>query len=193
MRSGDREAADDALFELALLDIDAEEAAWDGPDPEVVAGSARARAIGNLRQLIDQVPRARRRADALYLLGYCRQSGGDEAGAVEAFRALIFEHPASPFVAEAWFRTGEIHFDMGELGEAARAYQNAAAVPGGRFTTLALYKLGWARYRADLFAEAEAAFERLLARPIDSPETESLRPEAERMRDAARSRLAPRR
>lgn len=192
MRSGDRDAAQEALFELALLDVAAEEAAWDGPDPELVAGSARARAIGNLRQLVDLVPRARRRADALYLLGYCRRSGGDEAGAVEAFGALIFEHPASPLVAEAWFRTGEIHFDTGALGEAVRAYENAAAEPGSRLATLALHKLGWTHYRAERFAEAAGAFERMLARPADAAEAVALRPEAVRMLAAARA-LAPRR
>jgi TolA-binding protein len=186
MRSRDRDAADRALFELAMLDIDAEEAAWDGPDPEVVAGAALARAIGNLRQLIDQVPHARRRADALYLLGTCRDGAGDDEGAISAFGKLIFEHPGSPHVAEAWFRIGEIQFDVGALDAAARAYENAAAVAGSRFATLALYKLGWTHYQAERFAEAAGAFERMLARPADSAEAIALGPEARQMLTAAR-------
>jgi len=187
MHSDDREAKADALFDLALLDIDAEEAAWDGPDPEFYAAAARTRAVGNLRQLIDQVPRARRRDDALYLLGVCLENAHDDRGALDAFDTLLVEHRTSRHVPEVLFRLGEIQFDRGNNPEAARFYEAVARLTDSSFATVALYKLGWTHYRHGFFGDAADAFARMLARPDTSAEAVALRPEATRLLEASRA------
>ncbi len=177
-KGGGPERTAEALLGLALIDLEAEEAAWDGPDPEVNAARARGGAIARLRRLLADFPGSRRRDDALYLLGIALRDHHDDAGALAAFQQLIRERPASRHLAEVWFRIGEIHFDAADLTGAALAYERAQAQPDRSMAVLALYKLGWTHYRADRYASAVDAFDRLLAGALPAAEVDLVRSEA---------------
>jgi len=180
---GDPDLMASALLSLALLDVEADEAAWDTTDPawtrdpETAADFARARAIATLRRVVADFPQYARRDDALYLLGYCLQREGDSSGARTAFEGIFAERPASRLIAEAWFRIGETHFETGAYSDAVHAFQKSLARRDSRFAAAALYKIAWSHYLGDRFAEAAAAFERLLAAPPDAEFAAALRPE----------------
>jgi TolA-binding protein len=68
----------------------------------------------------------------------------------------------SRFLAEAWLRIGERHFDENELGPAVAAYRQVLRQREGQYHDAALYKLAWSYYRADHLAEAARHFDRLV-------------------------------
>ncbi|MHB1845435.1 MAG: tetratricopeptide repeat protein [Deltaproteobacteria bacterium] len=103
-----------------------------------------------------------------YLLGYCDEQQGDQAGADQAFATLIKDFPRSRFVPEAWLRQGEYYFDAvsGDpqvaLRKAAEAYLHVLQFPDQPLYDKAIYKLGWTYYRLDDYDRAVDAFVRLL-------------------------------
>ena len=68
----------------------------------------------------------------------------------------------SRFLAEAWTRIGEHHFDRGELEPAIYAYSQVLPFTDSPYFDKALYKLAWSYYRADRFAEAVRRFDELV-------------------------------
>ena len=70
--------------------------------------------------------------------------------------------PESKFLAEAWTRVGEIHFDNGELEEAISAYTQVLAFKDSTYFDKALYKLAWSYYRDNRFQKAIEEFDLLI-------------------------------
>lgn len=70
--------------------------------------------------------------------------------------------PDSKFLAEAWTRVGEIHFDNGELEEAISAYTRVLAFKDSSYYDKALYKLAWSYYRDNRFQKAIDEFDLLV-------------------------------
>jgi len=68
----------------------------------------------------------------------------------------------SRFLAEAWTRVGEMHFDNAELEEAISAYSKVLAFKDSSYYDKALYKLAWSYYRDNRFPEAITEFDRLV-------------------------------
>lgn len=103
-----------------------------------------------------------------YLLGYCDEQQGDQAGADASFASLIQHYPKSRFVPEAWLRQGEFYFDAASgdptasLQKAALAYQQVLRFPDQPLYDKAIYKLGWTYYRLNDYGKAVDAFVRLL-------------------------------
>lgn len=99
---------------------------------------------------------------AYYLLGYCLLQMGKEKNARDAFATLIQRTPKSKFVAEAWLRIGEYHFDHNELAKAIAGYAQVLKFESSRFFDKALYKLAWTYYRKDDYPNAIEKFKQLL-------------------------------
>ncbi len=62
--------------------------------------------------------------------------------------------PDSTFVAEAWLRLGEVHYDMEELDPALEAYAQAAADPEGELYDEALIRMAFTLYLKRSFPDA---------------------------------------
>lgn len=71
---------------------------------------------------------------------------------------------ASRFIAEAWIRIGEFHFDENQFGEAIASYNRVIKLGPTKnaYYDEALYKLAWTYYRADRFTEAIKHFDQLV-------------------------------
>ncbi len=65
----------------------------------------------------------------------------------------------STFVAEAWLRVGELHYDVDELDPALEAFGQALGAPGSSLYAPALIRLAWTRYLKRDFAGAVARFD----------------------------------
>ena len=76
------------------------------------------------------------------------------------YRRLVTEVPASPLVAESWFRVGqalEKSEDKKQLPEAEKAYaEGLKTVKKPEVRESLLYQLGWVQYRQERFPEAIA-------------------------------------
>ncbi len=101
----------------------------------------------------------------LYELAWVRKSAGQEDSAAEAFARLAREHADSPLAAESWFNVGEYQYHQKkDYKVAANAYASAVAKAGkSDLGEKAGHKLGWARFQAQAYPEAEQAFAAELA------------------------------
>ena len=149
------------------------------------------RSVELYRKLLRDYPTYRNSDGAHYLLGYCLGEMGQEAESRQAFLGLVCHNKYAPldpppvidrktarttnpyngcqplkgesrFLAEAWTRIGEHHFDRGELEPAIYAYSQVLPFPDSPYFDKALYKLAWSYYRADRFAEAVRRFDELV-------------------------------
>lgn len=62
--------------------------------------------------------------------------------------------PDSQFVAEAWLRVGELHYDLDELDPALEAYAQVLTDPEGDLYDEALIRMAWTLYLKRSFPEA---------------------------------------
>jgi TolA-binding protein len=171
----------DAMFRLAELyyeksndDFDlataahreeARRAAAEGREAPPEPLKSYAPSIALYQQLITGFPEYRHAHGMYYLLGYCLAEMGQGEEAQAAYRTLIERYPDSPFVAEAWVRLGDWHFDevkADSLPRSAEAFTRMYEFPEHPLFARAIYKLGWTYYRMDDFAHAVEAFTRLL-------------------------------
>lgn len=149
------------------------------------------RSVELYRRLLRDYPSYRNSDGAHYLLGYCLGEMGQEAESRQAFLGLVCHNKYAPlepppvidrktartqnpytgctplqgesrFLAEAWTRIGEHHFDRGELEPAIYAYSQVLPFTDSPYFDKALYKLAWSYYRADRFPEAVRRFDELV-------------------------------
>ncbi len=152
----------------AAVEVNAEEsrlALEEGRDPPPPPVKSYARSIALYQRIITGYPNYPFLHGVYYLLAYAlgEMNQGEEAQAVYA--RLVERFPQSPYVPEAWVRTGDWWFDAveaGSLQRAAEAYRQLEAYPDHPLYPRALYKLGWTYYRMDDFAQSVDAFVKLL-------------------------------
>ena len=158
---------------------EAKKAIAEGRDPPAEPLKSYAQSIQLYQTLITQFPDYKYADGTYYLLAYClaEMGQGDEAQA--AYQVLIERYPQSPFVAEAWVRLGDWHFDAVEadsLKRAAEAFTRMYAFPQHSLFARAIYKLGWTYYRMDDFEHAVQSFTRLLDHYVATAEKTGGRP-----------------
>lgn len=78
------------------------------------------------------------------------------------FADLVRLHPESPYVQESWLRMGDMRFQERRFAQAVEFYQKAAKGPDASLEAMALYKMGWAHFNDDRFADAADAFRSVL-------------------------------
>ena len=97
----------------------------------------------------------------LFNLGMLKADGGDPAG-LNLLAQLVREHPQAAGAQQAWLRLGDDRFEARDHTGCLEPYEQAAAGSDASLAAIALYRLGWARFAADDFAESAVAFGRLL-------------------------------
>jgi tetratricopeptide (TPR) repeat protein len=103
-------------------------------------------------------------ARALKDAGDARARAGDVAGALDAYRAAVKEHPA---YADAYAAIGRVHYAAGAHADAALAYGRSVEIDPA--FAAGWYNLGLSARRAGDLARARAAYERYVAlRPADA-------------------------
>ena len=68
----------------------------------------------------------------------------------------------SKFVAEAWLRVGELHYDVDELGQALEAYSKALGEPGSPLYAQSLVRIAFTTYLSRDFVGAIALFDKYI-------------------------------
>lgn len=117
------------------------------------------------RRLLAEFPNYRFADAARYLLGYSYSEQEQPEQALQAYQALVANHPTSSFLPEVWTRIGEIYFDRSDvasLENAIEAYSEVRKFPDSPYYDKALYKIAWTYYRLDRFDDAVAAFVELI-------------------------------
>ena len=101
------------------------------------------------------------REAVLFSLGMILADDGNSEGETR-LAELVREHPQSTYVQEAWLRLGDAGFDRRDLAACREAYGHASRGEDLDLKAIAYYKLGWARFEDDMFAEAADAFGALM-------------------------------
>jgi len=126
------------------------------PDMETGALPAGPReAIETYRTILETYPDYERNDQVLYQMSRAYDEIGQPDDAMAVMDRLVTEYPYSKYADEVHFRRGEYFFVRKKYLAAEGAY-GAIINLGSRssYYELALYKLGWALYKQDLYEEA---------------------------------------
>ena len=91
-----------------------------------------------------------------------KSTGINKGPLVDAYKDCTPIKKDSKFLAEAWTRVGEMHFDAAELVLAISAYSRVLAFKDSAYYDKAIYKLAWSYYRDNRFPEAIREFDNLV-------------------------------
>jgi tetratricopeptide (TPR) repeat protein len=112
-------------------------------------------AIETYRTILDTYPNYERNDQVLYQLSRAHDEIGEPDKAMEVTDRLVAEYPYSRYVDEVYFRRGEYHFVRKRYLDAEDAYSSVVKMgKSSSYFDLALYKLGWALYKQELYEEA---------------------------------------
>ena len=138
----------------ALLSVsDSFDASLPVGDEPVPAGPREA--IETYREILETYPNYERNDQVLYQMSRAYDEIGQPDEAMKVMDQFIARYPYSKYVDEVYFRRGEYYFVRKKYLDAEDAY--GAIVRMGdtsSYYELALYKLGWALYKQELYEEA---------------------------------------
>ena len=125
-----------------------------GGESEAVPAGPR-EAIETYRQILETYPNYERNDQVLYQMSRAHEELGQPDEAMAVMERLISEFPHSHYLDEVHFRRGEYLFVRRRYLDAEASY-NAIIEMGAqsRYYELALYKLGWALYKQEMYEEA---------------------------------------
>lgn len=138
-------------------------------------------AVALYRAILANDPAFPHQDAVLFNLGMILSDDG-QAEAATYLTRLVEQYPDSPDAQEAWLRLGSDRFDKEDYAGCAPYFVRAAGGSDPAHAAIALYKLGWAQFEEDRFAEATDAFRRLIdlyAGHADIANKMDLRDEAE--------------
>lgn len=132
----------------------------DAPNPEL-AGPLEA--IRIYQQILDQYPNYERSDQVLYQMARAYDEIGEPDQAMAVMQRMIADHTYSRYLDEVQFRRGEYLFTRRKFFESESAYEAIIAMGStSSYYELALYKLGWALYKQELYEDALDRFVALL-------------------------------
>lgn len=135
----------------------------DGTNVDDLQTAGAKKAIALYLKLLKKFPLYERNDQVLYQLSRAYEETGEVEKAMKVMNRLIKEYPYSRHYAEVQFRRGEYFFTRKKLLDAEDAYKALLEKGKGTgFYALALYKLGWAFYKQELYEDALIQFIGLL-------------------------------
>lgn len=112
-------------------------------------------AIETYRKILETYPNYERNDQVLYQMSRAYDEIGQPDDAMKVMDQLVARYPHSKYVDEVYFRRGEYYFVRKKYLNAEDAY--GAVIRMGNTSSyyeLALYKLGWALYKQEMYEEA---------------------------------------
>ena len=112
-------------------------------------------AIKTYQQILEQYPNYERNDKVLYQMSRAYDEIGQPDTAMEVMDRLVTEYPYSKYIDEVHYRRGEYFFVRRKYLDAEEAYGSVIGMgTTSPYYELALYKLGWALYKQDMYEEA---------------------------------------
>ena len=120
-------------------------------------------AIELYTKLLKDYPTYERNDQVLYQLSRAYEEQGRLDEAMQVMDRLVREYPKSRYIDEVQFRRAEFFFTRRRYRDAEAAYGSVVAMgASSSYFQLALYKLGWAFYKQELYDKALDPFIALL-------------------------------
>ena len=112
-------------------------------------------AIETYRKILETYPNYERNDQVLYQMSRAYDEIGQPDEAMKVMDRLVAEYPYSKYIDEVHFRRGEYFFVRKKYFDAESAYGSIITMGStSSYYELALYKLGWALYKQELYEEA---------------------------------------
>jgi outer membrane protein assembly factor BamD (BamD/ComL family) len=122
-----------------------------------------AQAIVLYKQLLEKYPLYPRNDQVLYQMSRAYEELGEVEEAMNVMNRMTKEYPTSRYNDEIQFRRGEYYFMRKKYRDAEDAYKTIVAMgESTSYYELALYKLGWAFYKQELYEDGLHRFVALL-------------------------------
>ncbi|HEX9626628.1 MAG TPA: tetratricopeptide repeat protein [Acidiferrobacterales bacterium] len=116
-------------------------------------------AIALYQKLLAKYPNYERNDQALYNMARAYEELGRIDEAMKVMTRIIEQYPRSRYLDEVQFRRAEYFFTRRKYLDAEDAYKAVAAIgSASNFYEHALYKLGWALYKQELYDDALPRF-----------------------------------
>lgn len=115
-------------------------------------------AIARYRAYLAAYPKNANNDRVLYQLSRAHEQGGELETALKTLDRLVAEYPATPMLAEAQFRRGELLFSTRQYAQAEAAYAKVLAAGDSPFDERALYMQGWSRFKQGKLEESLPPF-----------------------------------
>jgi tetratricopeptide (TPR) repeat protein len=112
-------------------------------------------AIETYKKILETYPNYERNDQVLYQMSRAYDEVGEPDEAMAVMDQLVARYPYSKYLDEVYFRRGEYYFVRKKYLDAEDAY--GAIIRMGNTSSyyeLALYKLGWALYKQEMYEEA---------------------------------------
>lgn len=135
----------------------------DGSNLEDLQTAGAKKAIALYLKLLKKFPLYERNDQVLYQLSRAYEETGQVEEAMLVMNRIVKEYSHSRHFAEVQFRRAEYFFTRKQFLNAEDAYKSLLSIGSGTgYYALALYKLGWAFYKQELYEEALQNFIGLL-------------------------------
>lgn len=105
-------------------------------------------------QLLEKYPNVAFRDKLMYRIAVCHLEQGDKDKTIEYLENLSAQTTEKKFLEESYFRLGEHYFDQKKYHTAIEYYRRLINSWDSPYFDMALYKLGWAYYNIDDYAQA---------------------------------------
>ncbi len=124
-------------------------------DMQQSAPSGPREAIEIYRTILDKYPNYERNDQVLYQMSRAYDEIAEPDVAMEVMERLVASYPHSKYLDEVRFRRGEYYFVRRKFLDAEGEYASIVGMGStSSYYELALYKLGWALYKQDMYDEA---------------------------------------
>jgi tetratricopeptide (TPR) repeat protein len=115
------------------------------------------------KKLLEKYPNYPRNDQVLYQMSRAYEELGEVEEAMNVMNRMVKEYPTSRYSDEIQFRRGEYYFTRRKYRDAEEAYKSIVAMgESTSYYELALYKLGWAFYKQELYEDGLHHFVALL-------------------------------
>ncbi len=114
-------------------------------------------------KLLEKYPQTEYRDKVIYRLAMCHLDEGNQEKSKDYFQKLVYECPQSPKISESHFRLGEFYFSQREFNKAIDHYKELLDSWDDPFFNMALYKLGWAYFNVNDYANSVSTYVYLIS------------------------------
>ena len=112
-------------------------------------------AVKLYKKLLEKYPLYERNDQVLYQMSRAYEELGKTEAAMDVMNRFVKAYPGSRYMDEVQFRRAEYYFTRKKYLDAEEAYQSIVTMgSSSSYYELALYKLGWAFYKQELYEEA---------------------------------------
>lgn len=119
-------------------------------------------AIKSYREILEKYPNSPDNAEVFYQLAKAYDMEGDQKEALHMLQELTTRHPTYKAISEAYFRMGDIYFNLQKYRAAESAYSAVIHGTNEKLKLNARYMLGWSHYKQLNFEAALTDFAMVL-------------------------------